>query len=304
VDTVQAARRASPGAAAPRAEDRPPRTVGELLDACQRDRTDWASLTGESKKNLEARLAQVKAIIGPDTTLDRLTDARLARCRDELNGTGNRIGTVNRKMADLRTALNWGAELGYCRPFKIKMTKDPDGQRIRWLTPAEEERLLLTLADHGESDVADLVVVALATGCRRGELLTAAKGQYEDGWLTLHRTKGGTARSVPVVGEARVIMDRWFQKDREILCPVTKDHLRTAWARARKAMHLDTDADFVFHALRHTCATRLVKRDVNLAVIQEYLGHADIKTTLRYVHVSKPDLRRAAEILAAPGVGQ
>jgi site-specific recombinase XerD len=51
-------------------------------------------------------------------------------------------------------------------------------------------------------------------------------------------------------------------------------------------MGLSDDENFVFHCLRHTRATRLVEMGVNLRVIQQFMGHKAIQTTLRYAHVS------------------
>jgi len=52
------------------------------------------------------------------------------------------------------------------------------------------------------------------------------------------------------------------------------------------------------HLLRHTYASELANRGVNLKVIQELMGHADIRTTSRYAHVGFDALRAASERLA------
>jgi len=59
------------------------------------------------------------------------------------------------------------------------------------------------------------------------------------------------------------------------------------------------EGGFTPHALRHTAATKLLRRTGNAKLVQKYLGHSDVATTLRfYVDVFPEDLRRAADILS------
>jgi integrase len=59
------------------------------------------------------------------------------------------------------------------------------------------------------------------------------------------------------------------------------------------------EADLTPHALRHTVGTRLLKKYKNAKLVQRYLGHSDVTTTLRYyVDVFPEDLEEAAEMLA------
>ncbi len=51
------------------------------------------------------------------------------------------------------------------------------------------------------------------------------------------------------------------------------------------------------HTLRHTFASRLVQKGVNLAHIQALLGHKSITTTMRYAHISSDNLRDAVDVL-------
>jgi site-specific recombinase XerD len=55
----------------------------------------------------------------------------------------------------------------------------------------------------------------------------------------------------------------------------------------------------VFRSLRHATATRLIEKGVNLGVVQEYLGHNSIATTIGYTHPDKNTLAEAAKALAA-----
>ena len=59
------------------------------------------------------------------------------------------------------------------------------------------------------------------------------------------------------------------------------------------------EGEFTPHALRHTAATKLMRRTGNAKLVQKYLGHSDVATTLRfYVDVFPEDLKRAAELLS------
>jgi len=58
------------------------------------------------------------------------------------------------------------------------------------------------------------------------------------------------------------------------------------------------EGDFTPHTLRHTAGTRLLKKTGNHKLVQKYLGHSDVATTLRYyVDVFPEDLENAAELL-------
>jgi integrase len=70
-----------------------------------------------------------------------------------------------------------------------------------------------------------------------------------------------------------------------------------AWAWAREQMGLKNDTEFIIHALRHTCASRLVNAGVDLYVVKEWLGHSSIQVTERYAHLAPRKLAHAATIL-------
>jgi len=73
------------------------------------------------------------------------------------------------------------------------------------------------------------------------------------------------------------------------------DRLRKQWAHAICVAGLE---DFRFHDLRHTFASRLVTRGVDLAVLRELLGHRDYQMTLRYAHLAPSRMKEAVAVLA------
>jgi len=75
----------------------------------------------------------------------------------------------------------------------------------------------------------------------------------------------------------------------------TRNYRQRQRGKARKAMGLMDDKDFVFHACRHTRVTRLVEAGIDIRVVKEMLGHKRIETTMRYAHVKASNIEPAME---------
>ncbi len=191
--------------------------------------------------------------------------------------------TVNRYLSALHTLLKWGMTRNYLKAIPSFTWQAEDEGRIRWITEAEEKQLF----KHLKGPVADVVKVALATGMRRNEILGLTRDNLEPTWVRLWKTKNDQPRSVPIEPVT-------YKRLQGLMGHMpTQAQLRYSWDRARLAMGLEDDDLFVFHACRHTCATRLVRANVNIRIIQRWLGHKRIETTLRYSHVNDEMLTEA-----------
>ena len=196
--------------------------------------------------------------------------------------------TINRYLSALHCLLKWGHDRGYVESIvKFPWLAESSG-RIRWITPEEQEQLTSLVRSYGRDDIADLIDVAIVTGMRRGELLGLTREVIEPTWVRLWKTKTNVARSVPIDPRTHETLMRLIENGMP-----TPEALRHYWDRAKADMGLKDDRDFVFHACRHTCATRLVQANVNLRVVQKFMGHKRIETTVRYAQVADNDLQNA-----------
>lgn len=201
-----------------------------------------------------------------------------------LSQEGRAPSTINRYLTALHPMLKHAVKAGWLDKMPEFKWQDEDQGRIRWLTDDEEAALLAHLR-RAFPHIADFVTVAIDTGCRRGELLAAQPSWLMKGWLHIpaQATKSGKPRSIPLTPRAHEVLSR------ALPWAININHLRYAWEQAKGVMGLEDDPWFVLHACRHTCATRLVMKGVNLVVVRDWMGHTDIKTTTRYAHVS-PDM--------------
>ena len=222
-----------------------------------------------------------------ETTLDIIGDVKIDAINtslvdDLIESLGSRRGvsdaTINRYLSALRRFLTWCKSREY-RTVELPTFewKDEDEGRIRWLSHEEEQGMIANCSP----EIGELIRIACETGMRRSELLGLAKDQVQPAWVHLWETKNGAARSVPISRTSFASLHRLIEKGMP-----SKAQLRHGWDRAKVAIGLKDDSDFVFHATRHTRATRYVQANVNLRVIQKLMGHKRIETTLRYSHVN------------------
>jgi integrase len=171
--------------------------------------------------------------------------------------------------------------------------------RVRVLTDTEEERLLATLP----LCYRPLVIVALRTGMRRGELANLRCQDVDFHTRALvQQSKSGEGRRVPM--NRVVVAPLWaLRRERQALSGLVfpspegrfLHNFGRAWAA--KAMKAAEITDVRFHDLRHTAASRLVMAGVDLYTVKEILGHKTLVMTLRYSHLRPAHQRQAVERL-------
>lgn len=258
----------------------------------------WSNTKNEAKAKACAKEAM--EFFGADRALDGITTNDIDDYVRELRKKGNSAGTINRKLASLSAMFTDAVERGGCIK-KPRIIRQPEPtHRVRYLVP-EEELMLLSLMRQWKQDACyDAVVVLLDTGMRVGELLAMQVKDIDlrENIITIWDNKSGVPRSVPMTERVRQIIDSRCSRSRGLVFfDLGRETLRYYWDRARSAMDLDDDDQFVPHCLRHTCATRLVQAGVSLFVVQKILGHSSITVTERYSHLSQRDLRSAIDVL-------
>ena len=250
----------------------------------------WAG--DSSERQAHQRLEGACRILGPLMLVEHVTVADIDRLVKVLRDRKAAHGTINRYLSALNQGLKWALERGYrTSPIPNLSWQDEDEGRIRWITPSEEQRLMELLA----RPEALAAYVCIRTGMRRGELLGLKARDVERGWVRLwgNRTKNGKSRAIPLSPETYVALLELLRHGMP-----TEESLRYQWNRAKKFMELEDDEEFVFHATRHTFATRAVQSGVHPRVLQRLMDHKHLSTTMRYMQVSDDMLTAAIDQMA------
>ena len=210
----------------------------------------------------------------------------------------------------LRHAVKWGY-LGASPAEGLLAFADTEREMAYWTT--SERDYFLRFARHVDPELTELVLVALRTGLRRGELAGLERRQldFENRLITvngvfcfktgqrLSRTKNGRIGYVPmdqVVAEAL--------KDRKLLPPeapvFNRDLCQHASTRLRRLCQKVGAKSIRFHDLRHTFASSLVSSGVPLFTVQKLMRHETTAMTQRYAHLAPGDLHEALRGLDGP----
>jgi integrase len=217
------------------------------------------------------------------------------------------IATVNRELSCLRRMLNVALAEGWIirNPFNQGaplISAADERKRERILTRDEEKKLLEACSERQRLHLRPLLIAALDTGMRRGELLKLQWSKVDLDNRVIHvkasHTKTLTDRDVPISQRLAAELRRLWEVSpkQEGLVFGIKDNARMSFTSARSDAGL---ADVRFHDLRHTAATRLVQQGLSLAEVGRILGHSQPTTTYRYVNPDGTTLQRAAEALDA-----
>ncbi|MEK4034111.1 site-specific integrase [Methylocystis sp. IM3] len=231
-----------------------------------------------------------------DTPLSEFTSVALARYRDDRLRVVS-SGTVNRELGIVQHALKvareeWGHSIA---PTPIKKPS-PGAPRQRRLNDDELAALRTALGKCRNPWVKPAFLFALATGMRRGEVLslTWANVDIEAGIAFLPMTKNGHPRSVPLSPQALSVLLEFQRGEGDIIFPISANSLRLAWERVKRRAGV---MDLRFHDLRHEAISRFFEQGLSVPEVGLISGHRDPRMLFRYTHLRSADVAKKLRLL-------
>ena len=216
-------------------------------------------------------------------------------------------GGANFAFSVLRRILNFAVACGHTGATPVHGIRT--NRRIgltRFLSRDELRRLHCALDEHSRKGVerrqqVDIIRLLLFTGCRKSEVLNLRWSEVNENVLVLGASKTGQ-RAVPLNTPARRLLERQPRGQSEFVfpsphnAPHPRAHDLPLWYTLRRDAGIE---DVRLHDLRHTVASHAVMNGVPVPVVARLLGHADVRMTLRYAHLSDGDVEAAAERVGA-----
>jgi integrase len=161
------------------------------------------------------------------------------------------------------------------------------------------------LFQHCTPRLKPIVITALSTGMRRGEIINLKWDDvdFSQGHITIWESKNGESHTAPMSDLLAETLRRQKEERRPrnpLVFPSPTGKPYTDFRQSFKSACREARiTDFRFHDLRHTFASHLVMNGVDLTTVKELLGHKTLVMTLRYAHLSQGHKKKAVEGVGA-----
>jgi integrase len=199
--------------------------------------------------------------------------------------------TINRYKAAISVVFSYA-----CRAFDLpinpvrKIPSLPENnERIRFLSEAERTRLFKACRVSHWDKLYLIVLLAITTGARKGELTKLRWNNIDFDQRTAYvaTTKNGQPKVLPLTDSVIRELQLFDTKDNSLIfASKVKEDVAYCFTKPwKKALEDAEIKDFRFHDLRHSCASYLAQSGASLLEIADVLGHKQISVTKRYAHL-------------------
>jgi integrase/recombinase XerD len=273
---------------------------------------DAMQVRGLAERTQQAYVAAVAALArhygsSPDTLEPAQVEAyllHLVRERGLARSSVNQAGC----------AFRFLYEIVLQRAHEVRVPLGKSEQRLPQILSREELTRLFACAAEGKPRT--VLMTAYGLGLRLGELcrlrVQDIDGHTDRMCVRIEQGKGAKDRYVPLPPDVRQMLREWWKRGhpREwLFCAQTQSSRPLDESSASRWYHAARSAAAItkqggIHSLRHCYATHLLEAGVDLHSLSQWLGHRHIGTTMRYLHLARPDapdgMRRAPlELLRA-----
>jgi integrase len=246
-----------------------------------------------------------------DRKLREITPEHVSKFIAEKARDGLAPKTIVNLLGCLRTMLNFAVKWGYLEQNPVNQVEPPKvpQQDFDFYDPEEATQFLKAVEEH-EPKWLPFFLTAFRTGMRLGELfgLRWKHVDFERGVIRVQASfdgkvegppKNGRGRDIPMSPALKKALEPLKGKRSDLVFPdrkggyLNRNKVKWPFWRFTEKAKLRT---IRMHDMRHSFASQLVIKNVHLKVVQDLLGHSDIRMTMRYAHLA-PQMNQDAVML-------
>jgi integrase len=211
--------------------------------------------------------------------------------------------TVKKALEQLRRIIQFGQSKHLCEglKFTVEMPKF-DNRKTEDLTPEQLQNLLKAIEESDNIIAKNMMLMALYTGMRRGELFRLKWNDidFDKGFIHIREPKGGVDQTIPLNDSARKVLTEHPRLSDYVFPGRTGEKLtdiRKSVNRIKEKAGLPKDFR-ALHGLRHVYASMLASSgQVDMYTLQKLLTHKSPAMTQRYAHLRDETLKKASNLV-------
>jgi integrase len=211
--------------------------------------------------------------------------------------------TVKHCLGIIKRLSNFARNKRLCKAIDFKITMpEVNNSKTEFLTDLELQKLLEAIQNDTNPYAGSMMLTALYTGMRRGEIVKLKWHDidFEHGFIHIRDPKGGVDQKIPLNESAKQVFEGLPRTDSPLVFPGENGGERTgvyhAIDRIKKAAGLPKDFR-PLHGLRHHYASMLASSGkVDMYVLQKLMTHKSPAMTQRYAHLRDESLKKASEL--------
>lgn len=177
----------------------------------------------------------------------------------------------------------WGIPLR-SNPLSDLRIGAQENKRERRLQPGELDRIRLAASATRNPLILPIILFALETAMRRGEILNMKWDHVDIGKrsVVIPESKNGHSRVIPLTKSALSVL-RSLERQNGKVFPATANALRLSWSRITARAGI---GNLHFHDLRHEAISQLFDLGLTVPEVASISGHKDIRMLMRYAHAN------------------
>ncbi len=214
----------------------------------------------------------------------RLASVKPATLKRQLN-------IVNHACATAEREWDWLSPLSLLQ--RIQLPKNAE-HVVKRITIIDEQALIRAAKKSRTKNLSELLILAIETAMRRGELLALGWQDidFERRELLVRRSKNGKSRTIPLTAKAHTTLASMGSDFGESVFPLSANAVRLAFERCRRCAGLD---HLRFHDLRHEAISRLFEKGLTTPEVALLSGHKTVTLLFRYAHA---DIGKVSRLLS------
>lgn len=241
-------------------------------------------------KDIQSKAKQLLEFFGKNKNVQRINYKAVLEFKSYLKQQGNSKATINSKLTYLRTVLKFGYKLGVIDKLPVFDFETITEHKLTYIEPMNFLRVLRYCRDKNLEELRQVLLVAYYTGARINNVLNITREDIEDEYIRFWYNKTHKPYSVPISYKLKPILNRDFKG-------FSLNYQQVYYLFNILKSELQLDTGITLHSFRHSFCTRLIRKGIELPIIQALANHKKITSTMIYIHLANEQLEKAIKVL-------